>query len=97
MVIIMNGMIIRDPVEMNKFASEIDNYCSEMKNVCNKMKGHLSSASSGMKDELSQKALQRVEELIDDLLAGLPTASDAADKLRVSAKKLFEAQEIKVR
>lgn len=91
------GMIIRDPEEMNKFASEIDNYCSEMKNVCTQMKGHLSSASSGMKDEVSQKALQRVEELVDALLAGLPTASDAAEKLRASAKILIEAQETKVR
>lgn len=91
------GMIMRDPEEMNKFASEIDNYCSEMKNVCNQMKGHLSSASSGMKDEVSQKALQRVEELVDDLLAGLPSVSDAAEKLRDSAKPLIEARNVKVR
>ena len=29
------GMIIRDPDEMEKFASEVETYCAEMKAACN--------------------------------------------------------------
>lgn len=49
------GMIIRDPDEMEKFASEVETYCAEMKAACNSLKSSLLSAESGMKDRVSKK------------------------------------------
>ncbi len=49
------GMTIRDPDEMEKFAAEVETYCAEMKATCNNLKSSLSSAESGMKDRVSKK------------------------------------------
>ena len=86
------GMTIRDPDEMLKFAAEIDDYCAEMKATCQKLKACLSYAESGMKDRVSKKALQRTEQLAGELLAGLPDVEEAAEKLRKGAKPLIIAR-----
>lgn len=86
------GMTIRDPDEMEKFASEIETYCSEMKAVCNNLKGCLASAESGMKDRVSKKALKRFEQLAEDLLSGLPAVEGTAEMLRKAAKPLKQAR-----
>lgn len=86
------GMIIRDPDEMEKFALEIDFYCTEMRAACNNLKSSLLSAEFGMKDRVSQKALQRAEQLAEDLLAGLPAVEGTAEMLRKAAKPLKQAR-----
>ena len=85
-------MTIRDPDEMEKFAAEVETYCSEMKTACNNLKSSLSSAESGMKDRVSKKALQRVEQLAEDLLAGLPAVEGTAEMLKKAAKPLKQAR-----
>lgn len=86
------GMTIRDPDEMEKFAAEVETYCAEMKAACNNLKSSLSSAESGMKDRVSKKALQRVEQLAEDLLAGLPAVEGTAEMLKKAAKPLKQAR-----
>lgn len=86
------GMIIRDPDAMEKFASEVETYCAEMRAACDYLKGCLSIAGSGMKDSASKKALQRTEQLAEDLLAGLPTVEGTADMLKKAAKPLKQAR-----
>lgn len=86
------GMTIRDPDAMEKFAAEVETYCAEMKNACNSLKNGLSSAESGMKDRVSRKALQRVEQLAEDLLAGLPAVEGTAEMLKKAAKPLKRAR-----
>lgn len=86
------GMTIRDPDEMEKFAAEVETYCSEMKTACNNLKSSLSSAESGMKDRVSKKALQRVEQLAEDLLAGLPAVEGTSEMLKKAAKPLKQAR-----
>lgn len=88
----MSDMTIRDPDEMEKFATEVENYCAEMKTVCSNLRSSLASAESGMKDRVSQKALQRVEQLADDLLAGLPAVEETAEVLKKAAKPLKQAR-----
>ncbi len=88
----MSDMTVRDPDEMEKFASEIEIYCSEMKKTCNELKNSLSAAEPGMKDRVTKKSLQRLEILADELLSGLPTVEGAADMLRKAAKPLVEAR-----
>lgn len=86
------GMTIRDPDEMEKFAAEVETYCAEMKTACNNLKSSLSSAESGMKDRVSKKALQRVEHLAEELLAGLPAVEGTAEMLKKAAKPLKQAR-----
>lgn len=86
------GMTIRDPDEMEKFAAEVENYCTEMRAACSQLKNGLTSAESGMKDRVSKKALQRVEQLAEDLLAGLPAVEGTAEMLRKAAKPLKRAR-----
>lgn len=88
----MSDMTIRDPDEMEKFATKVENYCAEMKTVCSNLRSSLTSAESGMKDRVSQKALQRVEQLADDLLAGLPAVEGTAEVLKKAAKPLKQAR-----
>lgn len=87
-------MIIRDPDEMKKFADSIDTYCSEMRQVCKNLKSCLLAAESGMKDRSSKKAIQRVDQLADDLLAGLPVAESTSKMLRKAAEPLIHAHTI---
>ncbi len=86
------GMIIRDPDEIEKFALEVEAYCAEMKTACNNLKSRLSSAESGMKDRVSRKALQRIEQLAEDLLVGLPAVEGTAEMLKKAAKPLKQAR-----
>lgn len=86
------GMTIRDPDKMEKFATEVETYCLEMKIACNNLKSSLSSAESGMKDRVSKKALQRVEQLAEDLLSGLPAVEGTAEMLKKAAKPLKQAR-----
>lgn len=88
------GMIIRDPDEMEKFADAAELYCSEMRKVCKNLKSYLLQAEPGMKDRVSKKSLQRFELLADDLLAGLPSVEGTAEMLRKSAKPLKQARNI---
>ena len=85
-------MTIRDPEEMEKFAEEVEIYCAEMRNVCNCLKTNLSIAEAGMKDRVSKKALQRVDQLADDLLAGLPVVEGTAEMLKRAARPLKQAR-----
>ena len=78
------GMIIRDPDEMEKFASEVETYCAEMKAACNSLKSSL----------LSAEALRRVEQLAEDLLAGLPAVEGTAEMLKKAARPLKQARTI---
>jgi hypothetical protein len=86
----MNGMLIRDPDTMERFAGEIMDYSEAMKKVCNDLKASLSQAAPMMKDEVSKRALQKIEALADDLISGLPEAEEAAEKLSAAAKPLRE-------
>jgi hypothetical protein len=90
----MSDMIIRDPDAMVKFAGQIETYCDSMKRVCNALKSSLSSAAPLMKGDTSKKALQKITNLANDLMSGLPVAQGAADKLRAAAKPLIQAQAI---
>lgn len=92
----MSDMTIRDPDAMERFANEIDEYVDAMKRVCNELKSNLSSAAPMMKDEISSKALRRIESLTDDLISSLPEAHEAAEKLRAAAKPLKQAQSISI-
>lgn len=84
-------MIIRDPDAMEKFAAEIETYCEDMRIVCNSLKDSLLSAEPGMKDRLSKKALQRIEQMAEDLLNGLPEVEGTAEMLKKAAKPLKQA------
>jgi len=92
----MSDMTIRDPDAMEKFANEIDGYSEEMRKVCNALKLSLSAAAPMMKDDISKKALQKIESLAEDLISGLPEAENAAEKLRAAAKPLKLAQSISI-
>ena len=87
-----DGMTIRDPEQMEKFAQDVETYCSEMKSTCNNLKNCLSGATSGMKDRVSKKALTRLESLVDDLLAGLPAVEGTAEMLKKAATPLKRAR-----
>lgn len=82
------GMIIRDPDEMDKFADDVELYCEEMRNACSALKDSLSLASNGMKDRVSHKALERVDQLVDELISDLPEVEGTVGILHNAAKPL---------
>ena len=45
-----------------------------------------------MKDRVSRKALQRIEQLAEDLLVGLPAVEGTAEMLKKAAKPLKQAR-----
>lgn len=90
------GMIIRDPYEMEKFAKELENYCINMRNACNKLTSSLESAAPQMKDTVSQQALLRVHDLATNLLSELPNVEGTANMLVKAAKPLQQAIQIKI-
>lgn len=90
----MSDMTIRDPDAMEQFASEIQAYVEAMRKACQSLKAGLDSARPLMKDRVSTKSLQRIDELAGDLIDGLPEAEEAAEKLIAAAKPLKTARTI---
>lgn len=89
------NMVIRDPDEMDRFAQEVENFQSNMRNHCSYLKGALGEAQPLMRDSQGQKAFQRIDELIEEMLKYLPEAEQLTLRLKKSASYLKEAQDIK--
>jgi hypothetical protein len=87
------GMIVRDPVDMKKFADQLDAYCRDMKKSCTSLKRYTEESRSVLKDDAS-KALKPIDEAADSILHGLPELEEIMRRLRNSAKTLEQAQGI---
>jgi hypothetical protein len=90
-------MLIREPAEMKKFASEIGTYVAEVKKDCSKLKTEIANAAPGMRDDTSRKAAKNIEELADTMTKGLPEIEAVAKRLLESAKKLKKAEALKIK
>ena len=84
------GMTIRDPDEMEKFAAEVETYCAEMKATCNNLKSSLSSAESGMKDRVSKSIATCGA--VGRRSACRPAVEGTAEMLKKAAKPLKQAR-----
>jgi len=92
----MAKMVDRDPVPMIRFADQIMEYSDNMRRVCNELKTNMDSARPVMRDETSQRALQKIEEFANNLINSLPEAQRASDKLKKSAQHLNSALSIQI-
>ena len=91
----MGDMVIRDAASMESFATELDGYQEIMTTTCKAIQSAAYEAQQFMRDASGNQAVQRIDRLMDDMLAGLPVAEELALKLRKSAAHLNNATSIK--
>ena len=84
--------IDRDWRAMFRFADDIRHYCDNIKKVCGDLRSNMDSARPLMRDEVSQRALNKIEAFANGLISGLPEAQRAENKLRKSAELLRAAE-----
>ena len=92
----MAKMVDRDPVPMTRFADQILEYSDNMRRVCNELKTNMDSTRPVMRDDTSQRALQKIEEFANNLINSMPEAQRASEKLRKSAQHLNSALSIQI-
>lgn len=91
----MSDMVIRDADSMEKFAAELDEYQTNMRNACQGIKNAASDAGQFMKDRSGTQAIRRIDQLMDEMLSGLPATAELVLKLKKSASALNQATSIK--
>jgi uncharacterized phage infection (PIP) family protein YhgE len=91
----MGDMVIRDAAAMERFASQLDEYQTNMRTACQGIKSAASDAQQFMKDSSGTQALQRIDQLMAEMLSGLPAAAELVLKLQKSAGAINEATSIR--
>jgi len=91
----MGDMIIRDAVAMEQFGLQLDDYQNNMRTACQGIKSAASDAQQFMKDSSGVQALQRIDQLMTEMLSGLPAAAELVLKLKKSAAALNQATSIR--
>ena len=90
-----SGTIIRSPEEMENFSKQVEAYQENMHQCCTQVRQSLDAATAFMADDTGLKALEKLSDMVDALLSGLPETEQLVLKLRKSKGFLDQAQSIR--
>lgn len=74
--------IERDIEELKVFYGKMDTYCDSMREACKTMLNHIDDAASINHDEKSLEVVNKLSDVIQDILSEIPSAENVSVRVR---------------
>jgi hypothetical protein len=92
----MSNALKRDPIQMKKFATELEQFIYGLQIATKQIDEDVSDARLKWQDEMAQKAFDSIENFKDLVLKEMPFFIVTVENMRKSADFLERAQAVKL-